>query len=245
MFQKVNSKVVNVNLAQTGDVLARKGAMLFYTGQVGFSPEGPGGMMGGGMPSMGGQSMGGGGGLMGGMMGAAGRMMAGEHEAMMRARGNGVVHYGRAGLHCTVVDLQGQQLTAEASRVLAHTTSLQTSVVSVASAGGGGGGGGLRGMLRGAVAATQTGTGMFTTQFSGQGSAVLLSHGGAIELQVGGMNPVFVDPQSYIGHLGNIQLELTTALSWRDAVGRGSGEAFQLKMLGQGVVYVQPSEEKL
>lgn len=241
MFEKVNSKVVSVNLAQAGDVLARKGAMLFYTGQVGFSPEGPGGMMGGGLPGMGG-----GGGLMGGMMGAAGRMMAGEHEAMMRARGNGVVHYGRAGLHCTVVNLQGQQLTAEASRVLAHTGSLQTTIVSVASqGGGGGGGGGLRGMLRGAVAATQTGTGMFTTQFSGQGSAVLLSHGGTIELQVGGMNPVFVDPQSYIGHVGNIQLELTTALSWRDAIGRGSGEAFQLKMLGQGVVYVQPSEEKL
>lgn len=240
MFEKVNSKVVKVNLAQSGDVLARKGAMLYYSGgEVWFSPETPGGMgmggMGGGMPGMG-----------GGLLGAAGRMMSGEHETMMRARGNGQVFYGRGGLHVTVVNLQGQQLTAEMSRVLAHTGGLQASVVSVGSAsGGGGGGGGLRGMIRGAVAASQTGTGMFTTQFSGQGSAVLLSHGSCIELQVGGMNPVFVDPQSYIGHVGNVQLELTTALSWRDAVGRGSGEAFQLKMLGQGTVYVQPSEEKL
>ena len=56
------------------------------------------------------------------------------------------------------------------------------------------------------------------------------------------MNPVFVDPQSYIGHVGNIQLELTTALSWRDAIGRGSGEAFQLALSGQGFVVVQASE---
>jgi hypothetical protein len=77
-FEKVNSKVVKVNLAQVGEVLARKGAMLYYTGQVGFVPEGPGGMpmpgmggMAGGMAGMGG--MGGhGGGLMQGMLGAAG-----------------------------------------------------------------------------------------------------------------------------------------------------------------------------
>lgn len=235
MFEKVNSKVVKVNLAQAGDVLARKGSMLFYRGgEVYFSPETPGGFGTGGPPGMG-----------GGLMGAAGRMMSGEHETMMRARGTGEVHYGRGGLHVTVVHLQGQQLTAEMSRVLAHTGGLQASVVSVSAASGGGGGGGLRGMIRGAVAATQTGTGMFTTQFSGQGTAVLLSHGACIELQVGGMNPVFVDPQSYLGHVGNVQLELVTALSWRDAVGRGSGEAFQLRMLGQGTVYVQPSEEKL
>lgn len=235
MFEKVNSKVVRVNLAQAGDVLARQGSMLFYTGgEVSFSPQTSGGFGLGGPPGMSG----------GGLMGAAGRRMSGEHEAMMWARGTGEVYYGRHGLHVTVVPLQGRQLTAEMSRVLAHTGGLQASVVSVSSASGGGGGG-LRGMFRGAVAATQTGTGMFTTQFSGQGTVVLLSHGPCIELEVGGMNPVFVDPQSYIGHVGNVQLELATALSWRDAVGRGSGEAFQLKMLGQGTVYVQPSEEKL
>ena len=32
---------------------------------------------------------------------------------------------------------------------------------------------------------------------------------------------------------------------WRDMVGRGSGEAFQLELSGNGAVYVQASEEKL
>lgn len=247
-FEKVNSKVVKVNLNTAGEVLARKGAMLYFTGDVAFSPESPGMGGGGGFPApaMGSAMPGRGGGIAGQMMGHMGRSMAGEHEAMMRARGNGEVFYGHGGLHCTVVPVNGQQLTVEASRLLGHTTSLQSSIVSVMSSGGGGGGGGggLRGMLRGAVASVATGQGMFTTQLSGQGSAVLLSHGGTLELQVGG-NPVVVDPQAYVGHIGNIQIELGTALSWRDAVGRGSGEAMQLKLMGQGTVFVQASEQKL
>jgi len=226
-FEKVNSKVVRVDLGVTGDVLARRGAMLFYTGQVQFMPHSAGGMAaGGGMGGMGG---------LGGVAGMAGRAMAGEHEAMMAARGRGVVHYGRAGLHVTVVQLNGQQLTVEASRLLCHTANLQSSVVMLGQQGG------LRSMVRGAV----TGQGLFTSQLSGQGSVVLLSHGGTIELPVGGSQPVVVDPQAYVGHLGNVKVELVVAAGWRDAVGKGSGEATQLKLVGQGTVYVQASEQKL
>jgi len=222
-FEKVNSKVVKVDLGASGDVLARRGAMLFYTGQVQFMPHSAGGMGGGG-------AMGG----LGGIAGMAGRAMAGEHEAMMAARGRGVVHYGRAGLHVTVVQLNGQQLTVEASRLLCHSASLQSSVVMLGQQGG------LRSMVRGAV----TGQGMFTSQLSGVGSVVLLSHGGTIELQIGGQ-PVVVDPQAYVGHLGNVNVDLAVAAGWRDAVGKGSGEATQLKLAGQGTVYVQASEQKL
>lgn len=101
------------------------------------------------------------------------------------------------------------------------------------------------GMLRGAASGALTGQGMFTTQLSGQGSAVLLAHGGVIEMQVGGPSPVVVDPQAFVAAYGNVQTELKTALSWRDAVGRGSGEAMQLHCVGQGTVFVQASEEKL
>jgi uncharacterized protein (AIM24 family) len=227
-FEKVNSKVVKINLATSGEVLARKGAMLFYTGDVRFTPHGPGGAAGGGAM-----------GAMGGLVGMAGRAMAGEHQVMMVASGNGEVHYGRAGLHVTVVPLQGNQLVVEASRLLAHTANLQSAVVSLSS--GGSGGGGLRGMVRGAV----TGQGLFTTQLSGHGAVVLLSHGGTIELPVRSGGGTFVDPQAYVGHLGNVQVKLAAKVSWRDAVGRGGGEAMQLKLSGDGVVYVQASEQKL
>ncbi len=227
-FEKVNSKVVKVNLSASGDVLARKGAMLFYTGDVRFVPHGPGGAAGGGAM-----------GAMGGMVGMAGRAMAGEHQVMMAATGNGEVFYGRAGLHVTVVPLQGNRLVVESSRLLAHTANLQSAVVPLSS--GGSGGGGLRGMVRGAV----TGQGMFTTQLSGNGAVALLSHGGTIELPIRGGGATVVDPQAYVGHVGNVQVELSAQVGWRDAVGRGAGEAMQLKLTGDGAVYVQASEQKL
>lgn len=231
MFEKINGKVVKVNVGMAGGVVARNGAMLFYTGDVSFAPH----------QIPGAQGMGG----MGGLMGLAGRAMAGEHERTMLAQGNGEVHYGFAGLEVHVVHMQpGATLRVEASRLLANTAGLQSSVVSVMSSGGGGGGG-LMGALRGAASGALTGQGLFTTQLSGQGAAVLLAHGGFLELQVGGPNPVVVDPQAFVAAYGNVQTELKAALSWRDAVGRGSGEAMQLHCVGQGVVYVQASEEKL
>jgi uncharacterized protein (AIM24 family) len=231
VFTQVNSMVVKVNVGQAGGVVARTGAMLFYTGDVAFSPHQVPGAAPMGAP--------------GGLMGIAGRMMQGEHERTMLAQGNGEVHYGFAGLELHIVEVQpGAALTVEASRLLANTAGLQSFVVSVSSASAGGGGG-LKGMLRGATAGVLTGQGMFTTQLSGYGAAVLLSHGGVLQLQVGGSAPVIVDPQAFVGAYGNVQTELKAAVSWRDAVGRGSGEAMQLHCQGQGIVFVQASEEKL
>ena len=164
----------------------------------------------------------------------------------MLAQGDGVVHYGFRGLETHIVDMSaGGELRVEASRLLAHTPGLQSAVVSVAAAsGGGGGGGGLFGALRGAATGAMTGTGMFTTQLTGQGAAVLLAHGGVFELQVGGPTPVVVDPQAFVASYGPVRTELKSSMSWRN-VGRTGGEAMQLECTGQGIVYVQASEEKL
>lgn len=229
VFEKVNSKVVSVDIARAGGVIARKGAMLFYTGQVMFSPHM--------IPGAGGAGL-------GAMAGVAGRMMAGEHEKTMLAQGTGVVHYGFAGLAVHIVDLpQGGTVTADASRLLGHTAGMQASVVMMQSQSGGGGGG-LRNALRGAATGALTGNGLMTTQLQGQGAVVLLAHGEVMELRVGG-EPVVVDPQAFVGTLGHVQTQLKSALSWRDAVGRGAGEAMQLHCTGDGIVFVQASEQKL
>ncbi|GAB19691.1 hypothetical protein GOEFS_093_00200 [Gordonia effusa NBRC 100432] len=232
MFTKVNSKVVSVNLAQAGQIVARRGAMLFYTGQVFFQPHQ--------IPGMGG------GGGMGGLAGMAGRMMQGEHEATMIAQGNGVVHYGYRGLELEVVDMsQGGEMRVEASRLLAYTQGLQASVVSTTSSGGGGGGGGgLMGALRSAASGVATGQGMFTTQLTGVGTAVILGHGGFIQLQVTPNSPLTVDPQAFAASVGQIQTNLRSTVSFRN-MGRTGGEAFQLDCTGQGVVFVQASEHRL
>ncbi|MEH6796647.1 MAG: AIM24 family protein [Rhodococcus sp. (in: high G+C Gram-positive bacteria)] len=222
-LELVNSKVVKSVLAPNQNVLARRGAMLYYTGDVRFVPHSMGGSA-GAMPGM------------GGVAGRAGRMMAGEHVAMMAAEGQGEVFYGHAGLYIEVIHLDGSSmLTVEADRLLVHDGYLQSSIVALTSQGG----------VRGAVRGAMTGQGLFTTQLTGQGSVAVLSHGGATPLQVGPDHPqVVVDPQAYVCHIGNINVEISANVGWRDAVGKGSGEAIQLKMTGMGTVWVQASEQK-
>ena len=223
-MQLENPKVVKARIAPGSQFMARKGAMLFYTGDVRFIPH----------------SMGGAGGGMGGMLsqaaGTAGRMLQGEHVALMSVEGDGEAYFGRAGLHVDIIMVDsGAQLTVEASRLLAYEGYLQTSIVPLSSSGG------VRGMVRGAV----TGQGMFTSQISGQGAVAVLSHGGTIQLEVGPGRPsIIVDPQAYVAHRGPVQVDLSANVGLRDMVGRGSGEAMQLRLSGQGTVWVQASEKK-
>lgn len=220
-FSKVTSKVVLAQVRPGAEVLARRGAMLATSGAVTFSPVagGPGG-----------------GAYGGGLAASLARGMQGEAVALMVAEGNGSVHYGFHGHHVTVIDLDGSAaVSVEADRLLSHDASMSSSVVFLGQQGG------LRGAVRGAV----TGQGLFTTQLSGRGSVAVLSHGGTFALQVGGGRQVVVDPQAYVAHVGNLRVDVSASVGWRDAVGRGSGEAVQLKVSGEGTVYVQASEEKL
>ena len=151
---------------------------------------------------------------------------------MMVSTGSGSVLYGLRGLHVTVVDLDGSSpLLVEADRLLAHDAHLQIALQLIGS-------GGIRAAVRGAA----TGQGLFTTQVSGAGAVALLSHGGTFALQVEPGAAVGVDPQAYVAHTGSLQVDLKAKVGWRDAVGKGSGEAFQYAFHGPGFVIVQPSE---
>lgn len=214
-FTQVNPKVVAAPVAPGREVLARRGAMLAYTGDIAFSPvhAGPGGV--------------------GGM---AGRMLAGEQVPMMAAQGAGTVHYGFRGLYLTIIELDGAgPLSVEADRLVAHDAGLQSTVVFLGQQGG----------IRGAVRGAMTGQGLFTTQLHGHGSVAVLSHGGTIALPVTPGVATTVDPQAYVAHVGQVSADIAVSASWRDAVGRGSGEAIRLTMSGQGTVYVQASEQKI
>lgn len=101
--------------------------------------------------------------------------------------------------------------------------------------------GGIRGAVRGAV----SGQGLFTTQLMVAGSVAVLSHGGTIAMPVRPHRTTSVDPRAYVAHVGQIQVDISASVGWRDAVGKGSGEAIQLKVTGSGTVYVQASEQKV
>lgn len=171
----------------------------------------------------------------GGTLGRLGAHAAGESNPMMATSGAGTVLYGFQGLNVTVLELDGRApLQVEADRLLAHDATLQTSVQFLGSGG-----------VRAAVAGAASGQGLFTTQVTGSGAVALLSHGGTFALDVTPGQPVGVDPQAYVASLGQLSVDLKARLGWRDAIGKGSGEALQLQVSGTGTVYVQASEIKL
>ncbi|MFI9490171.1 MULTISPECIES: AIM24 family protein [Streptomyces] len=214
-FREINSKMVEATVVPGQTMYSQRGAMLAYRGDVSFTPDIRGGQ--GGLGSM------------------IGRRVAGEATPLMTVEGNGTVMFGHGGHHIQVIDLDGDTLYVEADRLLAFDGALRQGTMFMGSQGG------VMGLVRGQV----TGQGLFTTTLSGHGAVAVMAHGGVIELPITPDRPVHVDPQAYVAHHGEVTNKLSTAIGWRDMVGRGSGEAFQLELRGSGAVYVQASEEKL
>ncbi|WP_236239909.1 AIM24 family protein [Streptomyces sp. CC228A] len=214
-FREINSKMVEAVLTPGQRLFSQRGAMLAYRGDVTFTPNITGGQ--------------------GGVMAMIGRRVANEAAPLMTVEGSGTVLFGHGGHHVQVIRLTGDTLYVEADRLLAFDGTLEQGTMFMGSQGG------VMGMVRGQV----TGQGLFTTTLKGHGSVAVMAHGGVIELPIAPGRPVHVDPQAYVAHHGDVRNKLSTALGWRDMVGRGSGEAFQLELSGSGAVYVQASEEKL
>ncbi|MEU6813598.1 AIM24 family protein [Streptomyces sp. NPDC046860] len=214
-FREINSKMVQATVAPGERLFSQRGAMLAYSGEVSFTPNTQSGQ--------------------GGVLSMLGRRVAGEAAPLMTVEGSGTVLFGHGGHHTHVINLGGDTLYVEADRLLAFEGSLRQGTMFLGSQGG------VMGLVRGQA----TGQGLFTTTLQGHGSVAVMAHGGVFELPITPQRPVHVDPQAYVAHHGDVRNKLSTALGWRDMVGRGSGEAFQLELSGSGTVYVQASEEKL
>ncbi|MFE6777191.1 AIM24 family protein [Streptomyces sp. NPDC057702] len=214
-FTVLNSRIVEAAIMPGQTMFSQRGAMLAYRGQVSFTPSITGGQ--------------------GGVLSMIGRRVANEATPLMTVEGSGSVMFGHGGHHVHVVDLTGDTLYVEADRLLAFDGTLRQGTMFMGSQGG------VMGMARGQV----SGQGLFTTTLEGHGSVAVMAHGGVIELPIVPGRDIHVDPQAYVAHRGKVRNKLTAAIGWRELVGRGSGEAFQLVLSGQGTVYVQASEEKL
>ncbi|MGW1076436.1 AIM24 family protein [Streptomyces sp. NPDC002537] len=214
-FRLLNSRMVEAQVRPGQRMFSQRGAMLAYKGNVNFTPSITGGQ--------------------GGVMSMIGRRIANEATPLMTVEGDGTVMFGHGGHHVHVIELNGETLYVEADRLLAFDGTLRQGTMFMGSQGG------VMGMVRGQV----TGQGLFTTTLQGKGDVAVMAHGGFIELPIVPGRPVHVDPQAYVAHRGEVRNKLSTAIGWREMVGRGSGEAFQLELSGQGTVYVQASEEKL
>ncbi|MEV0279162.1 AIM24 family protein [Streptomyces sp. NPDC050610] len=214
-FQMLNSRMVEGQVLPGQRMFSQRGAMLAYRGDVSFTPSITGGQ--------------------GGVLSMIGRRVANEATPLMIVEGSGTVMFGHGGHHVHVIEMAGDTLYVESDRLLAFDGTLDQGTMFMGSQGG------VMGMVRGQV----SGQGLFTTTLKGHGAAAVLAHGGFVELPIAPGRPVHVDPQAYVAHRGDVRNKLSTAIGWREMVGRGSGEAFQLELSGSGTVYVQASEEKL
>jgi uncharacterized protein (AIM24 family) len=160
------------------------------------------------------------------------RTATSEGWELMLARGTGAVCYAHRGAHVTIIPLQGEMLYVESDSLLAFDRRLTTGTMFM----------GNQGAIQGVVRGAMTGQGLFTTTLTGRGEVAILSEGDAIGLDVTPEKPVFVDPNAYLGHRGQLSSQLVTDIGWKNLIGQSSGESFQLKFSGVGAIYIQASE---
>ncbi|MBQ0865196.1 AIM24 family protein [Streptomyces sp. RK75] len=159
-----------------------------------------------------------------GMRGMVTRRLTGEQLTVMEVKGQGTCYFADRAADISLVRLNGEKLHVEASNLLCTDGGLRTGTSFT----------GLRGASQG--------NGLFTTSVEGTGQAALMSDGPAVLLRVTSGTPLQVDPGAYVAHQGNLRHSFQTGVNFRTLMGEGSGEAFQIRFEGEGVVYVQPSE---
>ncbi|MEV6790695.1 AIM24 family protein [Streptomyces sp. NPDC051320] len=159
-----------------------------------------------------------------GLRGMVTRRLTGEQMTVMEVRGEGTCYFADRATEINLVSLNGEKLHVEASNLLCTDAGLRTGTTFT----------GLRGASQG--------NGLFTTTVEGAGQAAIMSDGPAVVLRVSERYPLQVDPGAYIAHTGNLRQHFQTGVSFRTFMGEGSGESFQIRFEGEGLVYVQPSE---
>jgi uncharacterized protein (AIM24 family) len=160
----------------------------------------------------------------GGLMGAVKRKVTGESIALMDCVGSGTVYIANSAQEINLVQLAGETLFVEASNLVALSDGITTDQ-----------------KFNGFQGAS-SGTGLFTTTATGHGTLAITTDGPAIVLEVTPGQPLCVDPQAYVAHKGQLQQDFVTDVNWRTVIGQNSGESFQLRFQGSGLVYIQPAE---
>ncbi|MCY0917262.1 MULTISPECIES: AIM24 family protein [unclassified Streptomyces] len=159
-----------------------------------------------------------------GLRGMVTRRLTGEQMTVMEVQGQGTCFFADRASEINLVNLRGEKLHVEAGNLLCTDAGLRTGTTFTG--------------LRGAT----SGNGLFTTTVEGSGQAAIMSDGPAVVLRVSAQYPLSVDPGAYVAHTGDLRQSFQSGVNFRTLIGEGSGEAFQIRFEGEGLVYVQPSE---
>ncbi|NBE50694.1 AIM24 family protein [Streptomyces boluensis] len=159
-----------------------------------------------------------------GIRGMVTRRLTGEQMTVMEVKGHGTCFFADRASEINLVQLHNDTLYVESSNLLCTDGGLRTGTSFT----------GLRGASQG--------NGLFTTTVEGSGQAAIMSDGPAVVLRVSPQYPLNVDPGAYIAHQGRVSQSFQSGVNFRTLIGEGSGESFQIRFEGDGLVYVQPSE---
>ena len=149
------------------------------------------------------------------------KAMTGEGMALMKVSGSGDVFLAQEADEIFVRELEDEAVTVNGNAVLAFESGLAWDIKRV-------------------EGASMVSGGLFNTTFTGSGMIAVVAHGTPVVLQVD--VPTFVDMQSAVLWSAGLQSSIRKTAKLGAAIGRGSGEAYQLALSGQGIVVVQASE---
>ena len=149
------------------------------------------------------------------------KALTGEGMSLMKVSGSGDVFLAQDADEIFILELEDEAVTVNGRAVLAFESSLTWDINRVEGAS----------MMSG---------GLFNTTFTGRGMIAVVTHGTPVVLQVD--EPTYVDMQAAVLWSAGLQSSIRKTAKLGAVIGRGSGEAYQLALQGQGVVVVQASE---
>ena len=151
------------------------------------------------------------------------KIVTGENLSLMKCRGQGDVFIADNGAEVFIVNLENDELSINGVNLLAFESALAWDVKFIRA--------GVMGALAG---------GLFNATVKGTGSVAVSSWGMPTVLTVD--RPTFVDVNAVIAWSSSLQVGIKSSLKAGALIGRGSGEAFQMRFEGEGFVVVQPGE---
>lgn len=149
------------------------------------------------------------------------KALTGEGLPLMRVTGQGELFLADGAKNIHIIWLDNAGLSVNGKSVLAFEPSLNWDIERVQGVG----------MVAG---------GLFNTRLHGSGWVAITTKGEPVVLRTDA--PTFVDTDAVVAWSAGLTASINRTFKAKALIGRGSGEAAQLALQGQGIVIVQPSE---
>ena len=153
------------------------------------------------------------------------KAVSGEGMTLMKVEGQGRVYMADKGKKIRILQLQEDTIFINGNDLLAFEETLKWDITLMRR---------VAGMLAG---------GLFNIKLRGSGLIAMTTHYEPLTLRVSPNEPIFTDPNATVAWSGSLTPEIVTNITFKTMLGRGSGEAIQMKFQGDGWVVLQPYEE--